>query len=127
MIPSGHTSVTWCYMANVSMWCLPTSVHKEWCVGFHYTECAGWAVTAGIPVKFCSPHGRSAPEVGSGFPIEAYGSRGVSRPSLVIGNSNQNISANTELLSPKQNFYSLTVCRLDQYLLNGSENTVLLQ
>ena len=75
--------------------------------------------------KICSAHGRSTPEVGSGFPIEAYGSRGVSRPSLVIGNSNQNISANTDLLSPKQNFYLLTVCRLDQYLLNGSENTVL--
>ena len=76
--------------------------------------------------NICSVHGRSTPEVGSRFPIEAYGSRGVSRPSLVIGYSNQNISANTDLLSPKQNFYSLTVCRLDQYLLNGSENTVLL-
>ena len=75
-----------------------------------YTENAGWAVTAGIPVKFCSAHGRSRPEVGSGFPIEAYGKRGISWPSLVIGNSNQNIRANTDLLSPKQNFYSLTVC-----------------
>ena len=91
-----------------------------------YTEYTGWAVTAGIPVKVCSSHGRSTPEVGSGFPIEAYGRRGVSRPSLVIWNSNQNISVNTDFLSPKQNFYSLTVCRLDQYLLNGSENTVLL-
>ena len=91
-----------------------------------FTEYAGWAVTAGIPVKFCSAHGRSTPEVGSGFPIETYGSNGVSRPSLVIGNSNQNISANTDLLSRKQNFYSLTVCRLDQYLLYGSKNTVLL-
>ena len=34
VIPSGHSSVTWCYMA--SMWCLPTNVQKEWCVGFHY-------------------------------------------------------------------------------------------
>ena len=23
-------------MANVSVWCLPTSVQKEWCVGFYY-------------------------------------------------------------------------------------------
>ena len=23
-------------MANASVWCLPTSVQKEWCVGFHY-------------------------------------------------------------------------------------------
>ena len=52
-----------------------------------YTEYAGWAVTAGIPVKFGTAHGRSRPEVGSGFPIEAYGNRGVSRPSLVIGNT----------------------------------------
>ena len=101
--------------------------------GWSYTEYAGWAVTAGIPVKFCSAHGRLTLvvgsgfpiEVGSGFPIEAYG-RGVSRPSLVIENSNQNISAITDLLSPKQNFFSLTVCWLDQYLLNSSENTVLL-
>ena len=28
VIPSGHSST--------SMWCLPTSVQKEWCVGFHY-------------------------------------------------------------------------------------------
>ena len=36
VIPSGHSSGTWCYMVNVSMWCLPTSVQKEWCVGSHY-------------------------------------------------------------------------------------------
>ena len=23
-------------MVNASMWCLPTHVQKEWCVGFHY-------------------------------------------------------------------------------------------
>ena len=23
-------------MANASMWCLPTSVKKDWCVAFHY-------------------------------------------------------------------------------------------
>ena len=27
---------TWCYMVNAFMWCLPSSVKKEWCVGFHY-------------------------------------------------------------------------------------------
>ena len=51
------------------------------------TEDAGLDVTAGIPVKLCIAHGKSRLEVGSGFPIEAYGSREVSRPSLVIGNS----------------------------------------
>ena len=43
VIPSGHSSATWCYIVNASivyslqsMRCLPTSVQKEWCVGFHY-------------------------------------------------------------------------------------------
>ena len=43
-----------------------------------YTEYVGCAITAAIPVKFGNAHGRSRPEVGSGFPIDAYGSRGVS-------------------------------------------------
>ena len=50
-----------------------------------YTEYAGLAVTADIGVKFGTAHGRLRPEDGSGFPIEAYGSRGVSQPSLVFG------------------------------------------
>ena len=44
-------------------------------------------VTAGIPVKFGTAHGRSRPDVGSGFRIEAYGSRVVIRPSLICGTS----------------------------------------
>ena len=52
-----------------------------------YTEDAGLDVTAGIPVKLCIAHGKSRLEVGSGFPIEAYGSKEVSWTSLVIGNS----------------------------------------
>ena len=36
ILTSGHSSATWCYMMNASMWSLPTSVQKEWCVGFHY-------------------------------------------------------------------------------------------
>ena len=50
-------------------------------------EYAGCCVTTGIPVKFGTAHGASRPVVGSTKCIEAYGSRGVSRPSLVIGNS----------------------------------------
>ena len=80
-------------------------------------------LTTGIPVKFSTTHGRSRPEVGSGFPIEAYGSRGNSRPSLAIRNSLLKIIANSDLLRPKHNFDSLTVCNLDQYLPNGSEKT----
>ena len=52
-----------------------------------YTEDAGCCVTTGIPVKFGTAHGASRPVVGSAKRIEAYGSRGVSRPSLAIGNS----------------------------------------
>ena len=52
-----------------------------------YTEDEGCAITTGIHMKFGTAHGRSRPEVGSGFRIEAYGSRGVSQPSLVIGNT----------------------------------------
>ena len=36
VIPSCHSSATWCFMGNASMWCLPNSAQKEWCVGFHY-------------------------------------------------------------------------------------------
>ena len=88
-----------------------------------YTAYAGCAVTSIIAVKFGTAHGRSRPEVGSGFPIESYGSRGVSRLSLIIGNSQQKIITPTALLRPKHNFYSLTVCNLDQYLPNGSEKS----
>ena len=56
-------------------------------IDVHYTEDEGCAITTGIDMKFGTAHGRSRPEVGSGFPIEAYGSTGVSRPSLVIGNT----------------------------------------
>ena len=36
MIVDLYGMAPWCYMVNTSMWCLPTSVQKEWCVGFHY-------------------------------------------------------------------------------------------
>ena len=91
-----------------------------------YTAYAGWAVTAGIPVKFGTAHGISRPDVGSGFPIDVYGSKGVSRPSLVIGNSDQKNITPTDFLRPKHNFFSLTVHRLNQYLFHSSEMTGLL-
>ena len=43
-----------------------------------YTEYAGCALTAGIPVKFGAAHGRSRPEVGSTKRIDVYGRGGVS-------------------------------------------------
>ena len=75
-----------------------------------YTAYAGWAVTAIIAVKFGTALGRWRPEIGSGFPIESYGSRGVSRPSLICGTSQQKMITPTELLRPINNFYSLTIC-----------------
>ena len=71
---------------------------------------AGWAVTASIPVKFGTAHGRSRPEVGSAKCIEVYGSGGVSRPSLVLENSEQNIIAIFDILRTIHNFHSLSVC-----------------
>ena len=78
-----------------------------------YTGYAGWAVTAGIPVKFGTAHGISRPEVGSMKCIDAYGRKGVSQPSLVIVNSYHTKTAHTDLLRPNANFLSLTMCRLD--------------
>ena len=72
-----------------------------------YTGYAGCAITAGIPVKFGTAHGRSRPEVGGAKCIDVYGSGGVSRPSLVLGNSEQNIIAIFDILRTIHNFYSL--------------------
>ena len=90
----------------------------------HYTEYAGCAITAGIPVKFGTAHGRSRPDVGSAKRIDVYGSGGVSRPSRIPGESDHNIISLTHLVRPKRNFYSLTICNLDQYLPNGSGKSV---
>ena len=74
-----------------------------------YRVC-GLAVTAGIPVKFGIAHGRLTPELGSAKCIDLYGSGGVSRPSLVLGNSEQNIIDICDILRTIHNFYSLTMC-----------------
>ena len=36
ILPSSHSTANWCIMVNVSMWCLPTTAHKEWCVRYYY-------------------------------------------------------------------------------------------
>ena len=36
ILPSSHSSATWCIMVNASMWCLPTTGHKEWCARYYY-------------------------------------------------------------------------------------------
>ena len=74
-----------------------------------YCVC-GLAVTAGIPMKFGTVHGRSTLEVGSAKCIDVYGSGEDSRPSLVLGNSEQNIIAIFDILRTIHNFYSLTMC-----------------
>ena len=58
--------------------------------------------------------------------IGAYGGKVGFRPSSVIRTFEQNIKIMAGKLGPKLNFFSLTVCRLEQYLTNGSEKIVLL-
>ena len=36
ILPSSHSTATWCIMVNVSMWCLPTTAHKESCARYYY-------------------------------------------------------------------------------------------
>ena len=85
-----------------------------------YTEYAGCAVTAGIPVIFGTAHGRLRPEVGSTKRIGACGKKGVPPAPRIFGTSMQKMITPIVFLGPKYTFYSLTVCRLDQYLLHGS-------
>ena len=93
--------------------------------GFN-TEYAGCAVTAAIPVKFGTAHGGSRPEDGSAKRIEAYGRKGVIPAHRIFGTADEKMMTPTVFLGPKHNFYSLTVCNLDQYLRNGSEKSDLL-
>ena len=80
-----------------------------------YTEYAGCAITTAIPVKFGTAHGRTRPEVGSTKCIEAYGRNGVNPAPQIFGTSYEKMITSTVLLISKHNFYSLTVCRLNQY------------
>ena len=75
-----------------------------------YTEYAGCAVTAGIPVIFGTAHGRLRPEVGSTKRIGASGKKGVPPAPRIFGTSMQKIITPTDILRPIHNFYSLTVC-----------------
>ena len=88
-----------------------------------YTEDAGCAITAGIPVKFGTAHGRLRPEVGSAKCIGVCGKKGVPRVSPIFDTSDQKSTPPTVFLRTKQTFFSLTVCRLVQYLPNGREKT----
>ena len=36
ILPSSHSTATWCIRVNVSTWCLPTTAHKEWCAKYYY-------------------------------------------------------------------------------------------
>ena len=79
-------------------------------VGGSYTEDAGLAFTAGIPMKFRSAHGRLRPEVGSGFLIDGCARKWVPPSSRIFGTSDKEINPPTALLRPIQNLFSLTVC-----------------
>ena len=54
-----------------------------------YTGDAGLAVTAGIPVKFATAHGKSVLEVGGAKCIGAYGRNGVPLAPHIFGTSQQ--------------------------------------
>ena len=86
-----------------------------------YRVC-GLAITAGIAVKFGTAHGRSRPAVGSVKCIGSYGRKGVPPAPCIFGTSQQKMITPTELLRPIYNFYSLTICSYDQYLLNNSSH-----
>ena len=77
-------------------------------------------------MKFGTAHGRSRPEVGSTKCTDAYGRKGVTPAPRIFGTSDRKMMTPTVFMGPKHNFYSLTVCRLEQYLQNGSEKKVLL-
>ena len=74
-----------------------------------------YTLTMGIPVKFCTAHGASRPEVGNGFRIDAHGRKGLSPCSCIFGTCLQQNITPTAFLVSKQNFFSLTVCRLNHY------------
>ena len=77
-------------------------------------------------MKFGTAHGTSRPEVGSTKCIGACGRKGVAPAPRISGTSDENIMTPTIILRPKHNLFSLTVCSLEQYLQNGSENNIFL-
>ena len=113
---------------NVQFNCLPSNVYSYYpeLNIFIYTEYAGCAITARIPVNFGTAHGRLRPEVGNRFRTDAHGRKGVPPFSRIFGTSKRKITPPTIFLRPKHNFFSLTVCSLEQYLQNGSENKMFL-
>ena len=58
--------------------------------------------------------------------IPPYGRKGVPLAPNIFGTSKQKIIPPTHVLRPIHNFYSLTIHSKDKYLLNRSENKVLL-
>ena len=101
-------------------------IHKDHLKSHKDTGYAGWYVKASIPVKFSTAHGGSRPEVGTCSTKRIGGYGGVSWPSLIYGTSDQYIIPSTIFLRPKLNCFSLTVCKLHQYLPHNSEMTGLL-
>ena len=77
-------------------------------------------------MKFGTAHGRLRPVVGSAKCIGAYREKGVPWACRKFGTSQQKSITPTTFLRAKPNFDSLTICSLEQYLQNGSENKILL-
>ena len=63
------------------------------------TEYAGWAVTARIPVKFGTTHGKWRPDVGSTKRIDAYDRKGVTPAPRIFGTSDEEMMKTQLLLA----------------------------
>ena len=74
-------------LQNAVSFSLSSSLLSYQFVCILYTEYVGWAVTARIPVKFGTAHGRSRPEVGSTKRIGASGQKGVPPAPRIFGTS----------------------------------------
>ena len=87
----------------------------------NYTEYAGLEITAYSAVALRT--GKTAMLVPNC--IVGYGGKAVFQPFRVIEAMYQKLIPLFDFLGPKLNFFSLTVCRSEQYLKNGSQKTVL--
>ena len=52
------------------------------------------------------------------------GRKGLFRPSKVVWTSELNMMALSDIMGPNQNFFSLTVCTFDQYILTEWQRNV---
>ena len=95
-------------------------MYRKFQVSIYYTEHAG----LGIPVDLYIRLRPWKSEMLVPNCIGAYGRKAVLQPSLVSGTSLQRMRVMMGTYGPRANFFSLTVCKLEQYLKSYSENAV---